>query len=149
MVTVVAACVAGAAGCAASGESSTTEGTEGRSRSTDGLEEAVIEEPRSALLTEQVCALRAQPQAMDAANQPFESIGEVTEDLTPQKWRELCTLGCAVLAGAGCYSVTASCTAGAVWSFGGVLIPCAYAVAAACTGSISVTTVCSFKCAGL
>jgi len=72
--------------------------------------------------------------------------GEIQEDLT--QWQKVCVLGCATFAAAGCASVGASCTAGALWSFGGILIPCAYAVVAACTGAASVTTVCSIKCLG-
>ena len=150
-VATVAGCVLGAVGCAASSESSTTEGMTETSRSADRMEEVALDGPCSALSADkagargdspgdfeeanQVCVARAQTQAREAQGQKLEPIGEVTEDLTPKKWQEICTLGCAVLAAAGCGTVTASCTAGTVWSFGGILIPCAYAAAAACTAS--------------
>ena len=161
-VATVAVCVLGAAGCAASSETSTTDGIMRTARSTNELEEGVLGGPCYPLLAEkggiggdppsdleevnQACAARTHPQAMEAQGQSLEPIGEATEDLT--KWQQRCTLGCATLAAAGCASVSASCTAGAVWSFGGILIPCAYAVVAACAGSASITTVCAIKCAG-
>ncbi len=161
-VATVAACALGAVGCAASSETSTTDGTTSTARSPDELEEGALGGPCYTLLADkgdiggdppraleeanQACAARTHPQAMEAQAQSLEPIGEATEDLT--KWQQMCTLGCATLAAAGCASVGASCTAGAVWSFGGILIPCAYAVVAACAGSASITTVCAIKCAG-
>lgn len=75
-----------------------------------------------------------------------EMVGEATEYLT--NWQQVCIVGCQVFANAGCTSVSLSCTAGAVWSFGGVLIPCVYAVLAACAGATAAGTVCTFKCSG-
>jgi hypothetical protein len=75
-----------------------------------------------------------------------ETMGEAQEALT--QWQKICVLGCATFAGAGCAAVGVSCTAGALWSFGGILIPCAYAVVAACAGAASLTTVCAIKCVG-
>jgi hypothetical protein len=75
-----------------------------------------------------------------------ETTGEAQEALT--QWQKICVLGCSTFAGAGCAAVGVSCTAGALWSFGGILIPCAYAVIAACAGAASVTTVCAIKCVG-
>lgn len=165
LLATVAVFTVGILGCAATGsESSAPDCTTAEAISTDGQEKAVIEGPCSALSADNwevdrdpggdleeanpVCMASAHSQAMEAQCQNMEPIGEVAQNLTPRKWQEICTLGCALLAGAGCASVTASCTAGAIWSFGGVLIPCAYAVAAACTASVSVTVVCGFKCAG-
>lgn len=163
-VAMVTGCALAAVGCAASSESSATEATTETASSTDWMAEAVLEglcsapsadnegirsePPGDVEEANQVRVARARPQALEAQSQKLEPIGEATEDLTPKKWQEICTLGCAVLAAAGCGTVTASCTAGTVWSFGGILIPCAYAAAAACTASVSITTVCSFKCAG-
>jgi hypothetical protein len=76
----------------------------------------------------------------------MESTGEAQEGLT--QWQKICVLGCSTLAGAGCASVSMSCTAGTLWSFGGILIPCVYAVVAACAGAASVTTVCAIECVG-
>ena len=81
--------------------------------------------------------------SMDNGEEP---VGETQQDLT--RWQKLCALGCSAFAGAGCASVSTSCVAGALWSFGGILIPCAYAVVAACTGSVTVITVCGIKCIG-
>ena len=81
--------------------------------------------------------------SMDSGEEP---VGETQQDLT--QWQKLCALGCSAFAGAGCASVGASCVAGALWSFGGILIPCSYAVVAACTGSTTVITVCGIKCLG-
>lgn len=76
----------------------------------------------------------------------METTGEVQEDLT--QWQKVCVLGCTTFAGAGCAAVGVSCTAGALWTFGGILIPCGYAVIAACAGATSVITVCGIKCLG-
>lgn len=145
-IAIVAACGLGAVGCTVIRESSTAEGPTGTAEPADKLEEADLDGLCSAPSVYQVCAARAHPQAAEAQTRSCEPIGEATEDLT--KWQQTCTLGCAILAAAGCASVSTSCTAGAIWSFGGVLIPCAYAVVAACTGSASITTVCAIKCAG-
>lgn len=75
-----------------------------------------------------------------------ETTGEAQEALT--QWQKICVLGCTTLASAGCASVSASCVAGAVWSFGGILIPCVYAEIAACTGAANVIAVCGIKCTG-
>ena len=75
-----------------------------------------------------------------------EVVGEAQEALT--QWQKVCVLGCTTFAGAGCAAVGVSCTAGTLWSFGGILIPCSYAVVAACAGATSVITVCGIKCLG-
>ncbi len=80
------------------------------------------------------------------ASMDVEETGEAREDLT--KWQQICVVGCAVFSNAGCASVSTSCVAGALWSFGGILIPCSYAVVAACTGAATAGAVCSIKCSG-
>jgi hypothetical protein len=75
-----------------------------------------------------------------------ETVGEAQQSLT--QWQKVCVLGCTTFAGAGCAAVGVSCTAGTLWSFGGILIPCSYAVVAACAGATSVITVCGIKCVG-
>jgi hypothetical protein len=72
--------------------------------------------------------------------------GKAQQDLT--KWQQLCILGCAAFSNGGCAAVSTSCTAGALWSFGGILIPCSYAVVAACAGAGVAGTVCAIKCTG-
>ena len=157
-----AVCVFCALGCAASSEPTATEGTTGAAGSTQKTEEAVLEAPCSTLSVDegkiggdlpgdvgegsQVCEVRTQLRATNAQSQASEPIGEATECLT--KWQQVCIVGCLVFANAGCTSVSLSCTAGAVWSFGGILIPCAYAVLAACAGATAAGTVCTFKCTG-
>lgn len=75
-----------------------------------------------------------------------ETTGEAQEALT--KWQQVCIVGCQTFATAGCTAVGLSCTAGTLWSFGGILIPCTYAVLAACTGGTLAGSVCALKCAG-
>ena len=75
-----------------------------------------------------------------------ETVGEAQEDLT--QWQKVCTLGCVAFSNGGCAAVGTSCVAGALWSFGGILIPCSYAVVAACVGAGMAGTVCAIKCAG-
>jgi hypothetical protein len=75
-----------------------------------------------------------------------ETTGEAQEALT--KWQQVCIVGCQTFATAGCTAVGLSCTAGTLWSFGGILIPCTYAVLAACTGATLAGSVCALKCAG-
>ena len=72
------------------------------------------------------------------------TVGEAQQALT--KWQQVCIVGCAAFANAGCAAVSTSCVAGALWSFGGILIPCSYAVIAACTGAATAGAVCSIKC---
>lgn len=71
-----------------------------------------------------------------------------TTRMSPQRWKNICTFGCAVFAGAGCASVAGSCVAGAVWSFGGILIPCAWAATAACGAATGIAATCAIKCNG-
>lgn len=100
-------------------------------------------------VAEQAFTAGMEPMETPAAAESFEGMettGEAQEDLT--QWQKICALGCATFAGAGCAAVSTSCTAGALWSFGGILIPCSYAVVAACAGATSVTTVCGIKCLG-
>jgi hypothetical protein len=163
LVAMWAGCVACVLGCAASSESNATDGTTGAAGSTQNTEKAVREAPSSTLSVvdegkiggdppgdggegNQICEVRTQLRATNARSQAPEPIGEATECLT--KWQQVCIVGCQVFATAGCTSVSLSCTAGAVWSFGGILIPCAYAVLAACTGATAAGTVCTFKCVG-
>jgi hypothetical protein len=75
-----------------------------------------------------------------------ETTGKVQEDLT--QWQKVCTLGCVAFSNGGCAAVSTSCVAGALWSFGGILIPCSYAVVAACVGAGMAGTVCAIKCGG-
>jgi hypothetical protein len=63
-------------------------------------------------------------------------------------WKEICIVGCAVFAAGGCMAVSGSCVAGAVWSFGGILIPCAYAVTAACVSAAGISAICALRCGG-
>jgi hypothetical protein len=83
--------------------------------------------------------------------------GEETEDLEEADIGEaasaaivtrgaLCEYSCAGAATAGCAAVALACTAGTVWTFGGVSIPCGYAVVAACyaigAGGLACTKLC-------
>jgi hypothetical protein len=70
---------------------------------------------------------------------------------TPQSmasWKEICIVGCATLATAAAVTVTAGCVAGTLWSFGGILIPCEYAVAASWIAAAEISAVCSLRCGG-
>lgn len=75
-----------------------------------------------------------------------EPTGEAQDALT--QWQKVCVLECVAFANGGCAAVGVSCTAGALWSFGGILIPCGYAVVAACAGAGMAGTVCAIKCSG-
>lgn len=84
--------------------------------------------------------------AEETAASCAEPTGEAQDALT--QWQKVCTLGCVAFANGGCAAVGVSCTAGALWSFGGVLIPCGYAVVAACAAAGMAGTVCAIKCTG-
>jgi hypothetical protein len=124
----VLACAAMLTGCAAD---TTTLDT-----SDHGPAMAEQSEPASAETTEMLAS-------MDVREG---TTGEVQEDLT--QWQKVCTLGCVAFSNGGCAAVGTTCVAGAVWSFGGILIPCSYAVTAACIGAGFAGTVCAIKCSG-
>lgn len=52
------------------------------------------------------------------------------------------------LAAAGCAAVALTCSVGTVWTVGGVSIPCAYAVVAACYAMGGAGAVCTRLCGG-
>ena len=85
---------------------------------------------------------------METSRGSSSSGDKYTTRMSPQQWKNICTFGCAVLAGAGCASVGFSCVAGAVWSFGGILIPCAWAATAACGAAAGISVTCAIKCNG-
>lgn len=58
----------------------------------------------------------------------------------------LCQYSCAGAVAAGCATVAAACTAGTVWTFGGVSIPCTYAMVAACYGIGAAGLACAKLC---
>ena len=65
--------------------------------------------------------------------------------VSPQ-WREACHLGCGAANIVGCGVVTYSCVAGSVWTYGGLAIPCKYAVIAACLGAYAADRACEKWC---
>lgn len=60
----------------------------------------------------------------------------------------LCEASCAGAGAAGCAVVALACTAGAVWTLGGVSIPCSYAVVAACYAIGAAGVACVKLCGG-
>jgi hypothetical protein len=62
--------------------------------------------------------------------------------------QSLCVVGCAAAAGAGCAAVGTACTAGTIWTFGGIGVPCAYVVIAACGAAEGVGAACAIACTG-
>jgi hypothetical protein len=66
--------------------------------------------------------------------------------LSAKQWRDICNTACEVASVAGCVAVHGACAAGAVWSFGGVLVPCEWAVLAACGGAATLGGACKAKC---
>jgi hypothetical protein len=62
------------------------------------------------------------------------------------KWREACHLSCGAANIVGCGVVTYSCVAGTVWTYGGLAIPCKYAVIAACLGAYAADRACEKWC---
>jgi hypothetical protein len=113
--------------------------TEGQNRA----EYSAIDEPRNG---DQPTAQPAGEGAEEAGATCAEPTGEAQDALT--QWQKVCTLGCVAFSNGGCAAVGVSCTAGALWSFGGILIPCSYAVVAACVGAGMAGTVCAIKCSG-
>jgi hypothetical protein len=57
-----------------------------------------------------------------------------------------CVVGCAAAAGAGCAAVATACTAGAIWTFGGIGVPCSYVVIAACGAVEGAAAACTLGC---
>jgi hypothetical protein len=68
--------------------------------------------------------------------------------MLPEKWRPICEAACDAAVGAACMSAHFSCVAGAFWSFGGVLIPCEWAVISGCSAGFFVAKACHVKCNG-
>lgn len=73
-----------------------------------------------------------------------EQIDTLTQAMTPLQ--TACTYGCAIAAGAGCAAVGGACTAGAIWTVGGVSFPCVYAVIAACGAYNAIGVTCALQC---
>jgi hypothetical protein len=60
----------------------------------------------------------------------------------------LCEISCGGAAAAGCAAVSLACAAGTVWTFGGISIPCQYAVVAACYAIGGGGVACAKLCSG-
>lgn len=61
-------------------------------------------------------------------------------------WRQSCRYACKMAEGLSCVAVGGLCVSGATWTFGGVAIPCYYAVLAACAGALTAGTACTTWC---
>jgi hypothetical protein len=68
--------------------------------------------------------------------------------MLPERWRPLCEAACDAAVGAACAGATFSCVVGTFWSFGGVLIPCEWAVISGCSAGFFVVKACHVKCNG-
>lgn len=87
-------------------------------------------------------------EASAVPEEPEDSTGEAASGMVLVKGGALCEYSCGGAVAAGCAAVTFACTAGTLWAFGGISIPCQYAVVAACYGMGAAGVACAKICGG-